>query len=117
MKFGEITDHLGNRGYATRASWNGHMVVCFGMDNSFWEYYGDRRKKGYYQPALADIKANDWLIIPFWWDGSQYDFMPYNCGKESYKWLSFVNSNNVNIIVSEEKLDLHSEMMTKGLSC
>jgi hypothetical protein len=43
MKFGEILEHLGRRGYATRKLWRGRSTIVFGMDNCLCQPSVDRK--------------------------------------------------------------------------
>jgi len=84
MTFGEIIDHLSKRGFVTRKLWGGAMVLFFGMDNLPW--LSHRRNKirskesnrlEIWVPALAGMKATDWVTLPYFWDGRKDDFLPF----------------------------------------
>ncbi len=77
MKFDEIVDHLGKRGFVTRKLWKDKCVVFFGMDNIGWFIYKDKRSKNRWTLNLAEIKADDWILLPFFWDGGKDDYLPY----------------------------------------
>lgn len=81
MTFGEIVKHLSGRGFVTRKLWSGWSVMFFGMDNCPWMADKARpKRKAWLQcwvPCLADMKADDWIILPYVWDGSKDDFLPF----------------------------------------
>jgi hypothetical protein len=83
MKFNEIVEHLGKRGFATRAKWQRLRFVYFGMDNIFQavldavEPEDSQRRREYYTMCLQDIKADDWEIVNLFWDGGKDDFLPF----------------------------------------
>jgi hypothetical protein len=88
MKFDDsIIEHLSERGFVTRKSWGGRMVLFFGMDNMPWlatKYHRSVVPKGgspyrheQWVPCLADFKADDWIILPYHWDGSKDDYLPF----------------------------------------
>lgn len=90
MKFGEIVDHLVNRGFVTRIKWCREFenpealgmpktVIVFGMDNVGWmqDVNGGSR---IWTPCLDDMWADDWIELPFFWNGSKDDFLPINHG-------------------------------------
>lgn len=87
MKFSSIIKHLTKRGFATRKLWEGQAVIFFGMDNTLWRsiYFendllenlgGGRSSTCSFN--LQEIGANDWIILPYYWDGSKDDFLPFN---------------------------------------
>jgi len=84
MKFSDIIEHLGFRGFATRKRWNGCSVVFFGMDNIFKASNGCLKTTETYSPCLADILADDWDIIDCYWGEKTdsgfdtNDFKPYD---------------------------------------
>ena len=91
MKFSEIVDHLGKRGFAKRSPWS-NLVIFFGMDNAFKcssaETATYEKHCGHYSMSLADILADDWEIIDCFWgckkaDGEPWDtdnYMPWTKG-------------------------------------
>jgi hypothetical protein len=95
MKFDEIVKHLSDHGFVTRASFDGHLVMAYGMDNGMHMYYSDGRKNSY-SPSLADMKAMDWMILPFWWDGPKDDFLPFS-SKEGRDWRTMLGVSSSDI--------------------
>jgi hypothetical protein len=86
MKIGEVADHLGKRGFVTREKWcpeptKPSSVLVFGMDNLAWICMRANdlveRRKEFWIPCLDDIWATDWIILPFFWNGSKDDFLPF----------------------------------------
>jgi len=92
MDFGAILGHLANRGFATRVKWcrkygtpdaggEPESVLVFGMDNVPWvmneKNVFQERNKQIWTPCLDDICASDWMCLPFYWNGSQDDFLPF----------------------------------------
>jgi hypothetical protein len=85
MTIGEIADHLGARGFATRKTWylNGKLssILVFGIDNLAWicheENELNKRRKDLWQPCLAEISATDWVALPFFWNDPRDDFLPF----------------------------------------
>ena len=84
MTFGEIIDHLSKRGFVTRKQWSGRMVLFFGMDNLPWLSYRRNKVRAkeaqrleIWTPCLADMKADDWIRLACFWDGSKDDFLPF----------------------------------------
>jgi len=83
-RYSEVVEHIAKRGYALRKKWYSEhavLLVYFGMDNSFKsvlyneEYINsldeDKRPKvRTYNMCLQDIKAEDWVCVPFFWNGS-----------------------------------------------
>lgn len=90
MKFSEIVDHLGKRGFTTRKSWEGRCVLFWGMDNTAYiSGVNDKvRECSFWDASLADILADDWEIIDCFWgckkaDGEPWDtdnYMPWTKG-------------------------------------
>lgn len=80
MKFEKIVSHLGKRGFATRKTWDGKNVIVFGMDNAAYIQWTNPEGFEYYNPSLADIKADDWVKLPYFWDGGKDDFLPFRKG-------------------------------------
>jgi len=85
MKFSAIVPHLTKRGFVTRKLWKGQVVMFFGMDNSAMRSInpetGKRKEllKNYcWSPNLEEIKATDWIILPYYWNGSKDDFKPFD---------------------------------------
>jgi len=76
MKFEKVVSHMGKKGFVTRKSWNGRLVLCFGMDNVI-HAFGDDRTHYSFSFSLADFLGDDWIILPYFRDGSEYDFLPY----------------------------------------
>lgn len=86
MRIGDIADHLGKRGFVTREKWCPELtkpssVLVFGMDNVAWLCMRGNdlieRQKELWHPCLDDIWATDWIILPFFWNGSKDDFLPF----------------------------------------
>lgn len=89
MKFSEINNHLGDRGFVTRKKWGNKSFLVFGMDNCLMciqkvitnDEYGNIKhlvsKIPYYNLSLDDIKANDWETIDLYWNGSKDDYLPF----------------------------------------
>ena len=95
MKFSEIVEHLGKRGFVTRKSYDRNSYVFFGMDNIGWQItrgsievasngYGQAVKiiehpnrKNTWTPCLAELKAEDWQIVDLFWSGSKDDYLPF----------------------------------------
>ena len=84
MTFDSIIDHLSKRGFVTRKLWCGAMVLFFGMDNLPWLSF--RRSKirsknparlETWTPDLAEMKADDWVTLPYFWDGRKDDLAPF----------------------------------------
>lgn len=84
MKFSAIVPHLSKRGFVTRKLWKGQAVLFFGMDNSAMRSLnpeGEEEKKllkTYWSPNLQEIGAADWVILPYYWNGSKDDFKPFD---------------------------------------
>ena len=79
MKFGSIVNHLGKRGFVTRKRWEGKSVLVFSMDNLL-HVQSDLihgKENMLYTLCLADIKATDWIKLPFFWNGREDDFIPF----------------------------------------
>ena len=95
MRFSDIVDHLGKRGFATREIYGGKSYVFFGIDNLAWmieKDFTETRSNGYGQavtvieypsrkntwaPCLAEIKADDWQILDMYWECPKDDFKPF----------------------------------------
>jgi hypothetical protein len=92
MTLGEISEHLGKRGFVTRVKWcreydnpevvgTAKCVLVFGMDNVGWLCLRENdlihRQKKMWLPCLDDIKATDWIELPYFWNGSQDDYLPF----------------------------------------
>lgn len=95
MRFSDIVDHLGNRGFATREQWGGRGYVVFGIDNIGWmiqKGFTEEHTTGYGQaveliehpdnkhiwtPCLAEINAEDWQIVDMYWECPRDDFKPF----------------------------------------
>ena len=71
MKFSKIVKHLGKRGYVTRGLWKEHGTrLAFGMDNVgwlMWQVNGEECKQ-MWTPCLAEIWAEDWIIVDEFWE-------------------------------------------------
>ncbi len=58
--------------------------MFFGMDNSTMRSLNPERgeKKElltkYWSPNLQEIGASDWIILPYYWNGSKDDFKPFD---------------------------------------
>ena len=79
MKFSEIVDHLGKRGFVTRKLWENKSAIFFGMDNICWFVCPSSfSKMTFWRPCLAEINADDWIIIPEFWNGSKDDFKVFD---------------------------------------
>jgi hypothetical protein len=76
MTFDQIVEHLCVRGFVTRQKWEGGCAVVLGVDNLAWEVHKDNRK-GRWSPTLAEIKADDWIALPYFWTDPQDDFKPF----------------------------------------
>ena len=95
MKFSEIVAHLGERGFVTRKLWNGNTVLFFGMNNAphcsidVVHYFGAKIKRRLqdWRPNLEEIKADDWVKLPYFWNGSKDDFLPFKKKDETLKKL------------------------------
>jgi len=74
MKFAEITEHLGKRGFVTREKWH-DLYVAFGMDNVWYRYKKDSHD--YYIPCLDDMWADDWVALDLFWNGSKDNDLPF----------------------------------------
>lgn len=76
MKFSEIADHIANRGFVTRELWENDVVLYWGIDNLPWLA---RRDGGQFnwQPTLEAINANDYIILPYFWNSSKDDMRPF----------------------------------------
>jgi len=85
MKFDKVVEHLGEHGFITRVSWSGYLVLAFGMDNCLHAYMSNGNKKCHLF-CRADILANDWMILPFYWDGPKDDFLPFDGSESSRVW-------------------------------
>ncbi len=87
MRFGKVVDHLSKRGFATRKSWRGRFVVFFGVDNSLWlsdyeKYRSDNPNiralaLSPYHPNLQEMGADDWVPLPYFWNGPVDDYEPF----------------------------------------
>lgn len=84
MTVNSIVYHLSERGFVTRKQWSGAMVLFFGMDNLPWLSYRRNKVRAkesqrleIWTPCLADMKADDWIRLPYFWDGSKDDFLPF----------------------------------------
>jgi hypothetical protein len=95
MTFDKVVKHVRDHGFITRASWNAGLVLCFGMDNVMHGYYSDGRKEMHHM-SLASMKADDWMILPYFWEGSEDDFRPYRPDDDnkyqSPRWMDFVST-------------------------
>lgn len=85
MKFSDLVEHLSDRGFATRASWNGNLYVFFGMDNSFKSITRGHKYPSEYSMSLADIGASDWIRVQLWWDGPKDNWSPFTEKNIIYK--------------------------------
>jgi hypothetical protein len=84
MRFSDIVDHLGNRGFATRESYGSRAYVVFGLDNIPWMVMTPEEGPGFstwpkqiWTPCLAEIKADDWQILDMYWECPRDDFKPF----------------------------------------
>lgn len=68
MNFAYVVRHLSDQRFCTRASWNGHTIVTFGMDNILQAWCDNREDYSPHVLSLADAKADDWVVLPGWWD-------------------------------------------------
>ncbi len=80
MKFSDITQHLGVRGFVTRESWGQKAVLHFGMDNTGW-YTTVDGEKGPWTPCVDDMWGTDWIMLPCTWNGSKDDMAPFKLSK------------------------------------
>lgn len=102
MTLGEISEHLGKRGFVTREKWcheydkpevigRAKCVLVFGMDNAAWLCLREndliQRQKQLWTPCLDDIWATDWIKLPFFWNGSKDDFLPFGMDMSDVKSL------------------------------
>ena len=84
MRFSDIVDHLGNRGFATRAQWGSNCYLVFGIDNIAWmvfssdDGYGNSElRKHMWVPCLAEVNADDWEILDMYWETPRDDYLPF----------------------------------------
>ena len=77
MNLEKVIAHMCEKGFVTRKSWNGRLVVCFGVDNIIHGFSDDRTRFDF-SFSLADFSADDWVILPYFRNGSEYDFLPYD---------------------------------------
>jgi len=95
MKLGDVIDHLSKRGFVTREKWCreydseeigvAKCVLVLGMDNAACLQLREndliKRQKQDWVPCLDDIWATDWIKLPYYWDGSEDDFLPFGPDK------------------------------------
>jgi hypothetical protein len=69
------------RGFVTRIKWRGLIVLCFGMDNAGWCFSNDCRplqdRRHSWEPSLDDIQGKDYVVLPYFWNSSRDDFLPF----------------------------------------
>lgn len=76
--FAEIVTHLQQRGFVTRKSWEGNCVVFFSTDNVPWSGSNYRARSLFrYNFTLKDLKADDWIALPYFWRGPRDNFLPF----------------------------------------
>jgi len=96
MKFKETIDHLAERGFATRKSWNGYGIIFWGVDNApYFSRYIDRENKDKYpvfwRPSLACLWNDDWIILPYFWNKPGDEYLPYDKEDVALKTLRSAN--------------------------
>jgi len=79
MKFSEIVEHLGKRGFVTRKLWRDKAALFFGMDNiAYFVCPESPNIKMIWTPNLDEIWANDWIIILEYWGDCGDDFKVFD---------------------------------------
>lgn len=86
--FAEIVPHLIERWYVTRKLWKGNAVLVFGMDNGPDMMTRASRSKRAWYPSLSDIKAADWIVLPYVWTCGKDDFLPFDEEDETLQQMS-----------------------------
>lgn len=76
MNFALIVPHLSRRGFVTRELWKGQAIVFFGMDNSAHKSIFEGLTVSW-SPNLSEIKADDWIILPYYWETGADDHKPF----------------------------------------
>ncbi|GAF77953.1 unnamed protein product [marine sediment metagenome] len=79
MRFSEIADHIANRGFVTRELWEDEVVLYWGTDNLPQLARKDGSKFNWH-PTLEAIDANDYIILPYFWNGPKDDMRPFEKG-------------------------------------
>lgn len=97
MRFSEIIEHLSERGFATRESWTGTSIIFYGLDNIL--HLSIRTSE---EPCcarhflnLSELLANDWIILPYRWNGTQDNFIPFERSDSTLSQLNHSGGHDI----------------------
>ena len=89
MKLDDTIEHLSDRGFITRKSWNLEAVLFIAGDSQLHISRADKTMNPYVL-RLVDTWMDDWIIIPFYWKSSNSNFELF----ENNNIEKLVNGNN-----------------------
>ena len=78
MNFERVVAHMCDHGFVTRKSWNGRLILCFGMDNVIHGCDDNKVTQHDFVFSLADFLGDDWIILPYFWNGGKDNSLPYD---------------------------------------
>ena len=81
-----------------------------GIPNTSWTSSGNKRPPSYWHPDLSEMEATDWIILPYFWNGTQDDFLPFDKKDPVLKQLSTIpiSDDPHALIASYLKKEIHN---------